>query len=52
MIYEFSIEKYAPSADSRGGVAALAEAVDQLARELAVREKSAWSAGKGADCSS
>ncbi len=50
-IYEFNIEKAAPSADSRGGVAALTAAVDQLAHELGVWEESAWSEGKGSACS-
>jgi ABC-type uncharacterized transport system auxiliary subunit len=50
-IYEFKIEKVAPSADSRGGVAALTAAVDQLAHELVAWEASAWSEGKGAACS-
>ena len=49
--YEFNIEKSAPSADSRGGVAALTAAVDQLAHELAAWEESAWREGKGAVCS-
>ena len=49
--YEFRIEKPAPSADSRGGVAALTAAVDQLAVDLAAWEKSGRSTGKGAACS-
>ena len=51
-IYEFRIDKHAPSADSRGGVAALTAAVDQLANELVAWEESVWSEGKGAACSS
>ena len=50
--FEFRIEKSAPTADSRGGVAALAAAVDQLADDLVAWEKSAWSEGKGTTCSS
>ena len=48
--YGFKIEKPAPSADSRGGVAALTAAVDQLAGDLAAWEKSAAGADKGAAC--
>ena len=51
-IHEFRIDKHASSADSRGGVAALTAAVDQLANELVTWEESAWSEGKGAACSS
>jgi len=51
-IHEFRIEKSASSADSRGGVAALTAAVDQLAHELVAWEESARSQGKGAACSS
>jgi ABC-type uncharacterized transport system auxiliary subunit len=51
-LYEFNIEKTAPSADSRGGVAALTAAVDQLVNELVAWEESAWSERKGAACSS
>ena len=50
--YEFTIEKAAPSPDSRGGVAALTGAVDQLAHELVVWEDSARNDGQGAACSS
>ncbi len=50
-IYKFNIEKAASSADSRGGVAALTAAVDQLAHELVAWEESGWSEGKGAACS-
>jgi len=50
-IHEFRIEKPASSADSRGGVAALTAAVDQLANELVAWEESAWRQGKGAACS-
>ncbi|MBL8430970.1 MAG: membrane integrity-associated transporter subunit PqiC [Dechloromonas sp.] len=50
-IHEFRIEKSASSADSRGAVAALTAAVDQLANELVAWEESAWSQGKGAACS-
>ncbi|MGA9395616.1 MAG: ABC-type transport auxiliary lipoprotein family protein, partial [Azonexus sp.] len=48
--YGFTIEKPAPSADSRGGVAALTAAVDQLASDLAVWEKSVLGSAKGAGC--
>ena len=48
--YDFKIEKSAPSADSRGGVAALTAAVDQLASDLAIWEKSALASAKGAGC--
>ena len=51
-IHEFRIEKQAPSADSRGGVAALTAAVDQLGNELVAWEEAAWSEGKRAACSS
>jgi len=51
-IHAFRIEKQAPSADSRGGVAALTAAVDQLGNELVAWEESVWSEGKGAACSS
>ena len=50
-IYEFRIEKPAPSADSRGGVAALTAAVDQLTVDLENWEQSVRGAGKGATCS-
>ena len=48
--YEFWIEKPAPGADSRGGVAALTAAVDQLAVDLAVWEQSARGTGKSVVC--
>jgi ABC-type uncharacterized transport system auxiliary subunit len=51
-VREFRIDKDAPSADSRGGVAALTAAVDQLANELVALEESAWREGKGTVCSS
>jgi ABC-type uncharacterized transport system auxiliary subunit len=49
-IYEFRIEKPAPSADSRGGVAALTAAVDQLAVDLEIWEQSVRATGKGVAC--
>lgn len=49
--YEFKLEKPAPTADSRGGVAALTAAVDQLAGDLAAWEKSFAGSAKGAACS-
>jgi cholesterol transport system auxiliary component len=49
--YEFRIEKPAQSADSRGGVAALTAAVDQLTVDLENWEQSLRSTGKGAACS-
>ena len=49
-IYEFRIEKPAPSADSRGGVAALTAAVDQLAVDLESWEQAVRAAGKGVAC--
>jgi ABC-type uncharacterized transport system auxiliary subunit len=48
--HEFRIEKPAPSADSRGGVAALTAAVDQLAVELEIWEQSVRASGKGVAC--
>ena len=49
--YEFRIEKPAPSADSRGGVAALTAAVEQLTVDLENWEQSVRGTGKGASCS-
>ena len=49
-IYEFRIEKPAPSADSRGGVAALTAAVDQLAVDLESWEQAVRATGKGVAC--
>jgi ABC-type uncharacterized transport system auxiliary subunit len=49
--YEFIIEKPAPSADSRGGVAALTAAVEQLTVDLENWEESVRGTGKGAACS-
>ena len=47
---EFRIEKPAPSADSRGGVAALTATVDQLAVDLEIWEQSVRASGKGVAC--
>lgn len=47
---DFSIEKQAVSADSRGGVRALTEAVEQLASELHAWEKSLVETGRAAGC--
>jgi cholesterol transport system auxiliary component len=49
-IYEFRIEKPAPSADSRGGVAALTATVDQLAVDLESWEQAVRATGKGVAC--
>ena len=51
-VYEFRIEKPAPSADSRGGVGALTAAVDQLAVDLAAWEQTALGKGQGIVCTS
>ena len=48
--YEFRIEKPAPTPDSRGGVAALTAAVDQLGRELAAWEKALPGKSGTSDC--
>lgn len=48
--YPFRIEKPAPSADARGGVAALTVAVDQLAADLLVRQKTVDGGAKAAVC--
>ena len=48
--YPFRIESPAPSADARGGVAALTVAVDQLAADLLVRQKTVDGGVKVAVC--
>jgi cholesterol transport system auxiliary component len=47
---EVSIEKAAPSADARGGVAALTVAVDQLVGDILVWEQQLTGSGKAAPC--
>ncbi len=49
-IQELSIEKPAPSADARGGVAALTAAVDQLVADLLAWEQQLTAGGKAAAC--
>lgn len=49
-VQEINIEKPAPSADARGGVAALTVAVDQLVSDILVWEQQLTGSGKAAPC--